>query len=394
MGLFALKRRPESVPATRGLPAEAGLSAVRGLQAPPFGMGFRREVLGLTGGITPGGRSYRRFRYRYSGGLDRFNAAMLAVELPVSLPEVFWSTSRRPRAGLTMATLGMLQDAHVRLWSADEQLAKSVFAAVAELTVELAMQSFGAADLGVDGNQLVVVEPPEEGFDGFLELIDELVTALAGVAPAGVEPSPPSIGFGFYGHPDWRYAAEGDRSLLREYGLRARHLSRVEHVISSTSDRTRLVAFRHTWLSDALNGTLVPRSVDVEDDREQEAVCAFDLVGARIPDLSLNGETLGGPVTLGNQRFTETFLLRSTDPQQAYQLFNDRVRDWLMNRRPYGWTVRDGRVSFHVPSHDPVVVGECERTLQEWLARVPLPLREVMGLPTVAGQADRSQRRE
>jgi hypothetical protein len=144
-----------------------------------------------------------------------------------------------------------------------------------------------------------------------------------------------------------------------------------------------MVAFRHTWLSDALNGTLIPRTVVVEDDREQEAVCAFELVGARIPDLSLNGESLGGPVTLGNQRFTETFTLRSTDPQQAYQLFNDRVRDWLMASRPYGWTVRNGRVRFHVPFHDPVVVGECERTLHEWLARVPQELRDVMGLPTV-----------
>lgn len=387
MGLFALKRRPEAAPATRGMAAEAGLAAVRGLQAPPFGMGFRREVLGLARGVTPGGRAYRTFRYRYSGGLDRFDSAMLVVELPFSLPDVFWTTSRLPRAGLPLSRLGVLQNAHVRLWAADEGLAKSVFAAVSSLTVELAMQSFGAADLSVDRNQLVVVEPPEEGFDGFLEVIDELIAALAGIAAAGLESPPPSIGFGFYGHPDWRYAAEGEKSLLRDHGLRARHLSRVEDVISSTSDRIQLVAFRHTWLSDALNGTLIPRTVVIEDDREQEAVCAFDLVGARVPDLSLNGEPLGGPVTLGNQRFTETFTLRSTDPQQAYQLFNHRVRDWLMSTRPYGWTVRNGRVRFHVPSHDPLIVGECERTLHEWLSQIPSQLRDVMGLPVVPERA-------
>ena len=105
--------------------------------------------------------------------------------------------------------------------------------------------------------------------------------------------------------------------------------------------------------------------------------------GRGSPDLSLNGDPLGGPVTLGNQRFTESFTLRSTDPKQAYPLFNDRVRDWLMTVRPYGWTVRGGRVRFNVPSHDPVLVGECERTLYGWLGRVPLQLREVMGLPTV-----------
>lgn len=385
MGLFALKRRPESVPATRGMSAEADLSAVRGLQAPPFGMGFQREVVGLARGVTRGGRAYRTFRYRYFGGLDRFDAAMLVVELPFSLPDVFWSTSRRPRAGLAMSTMGMLQGAHVRLWCADEDLAKKVFHAVAGPTDDLAMQSFGA-DLSVDRNQLVVVEPPEDDFDGFLEVIDELIAALAAVVPTGLQLPPPSIGFGFYGHPDWQYTAEGEKSLLRDYGLRARHLSRVEDVISSRTGGIKLMAFRHTWVSDALNGTLVPRTVVVEDDREQEAVCAFDLVGTRIPDLSLNGDPLGGPVTLGNQRFTEAFTLRSTDPQQAYQLFNDRVRDWLMTRRPYGWTVRNGRVRFHVPSHDPVVVGECEHTLYEWLGRIPEQLRDVMGLPAVPEQ--------
>ena len=363
--------------------AEADLSAVRGLQAPPFGMGFRREVSGLARGITPGGRAYRSFRYRYSGGLDRFDAAMLVVELPVSLPAVFWSTSRRPRAGVATSAMGMLQDEHVRLWAADEALAQRVFAAVAGPTDDLAMQSFGAADLSVDRHQLVIVEPPEEGFDGFLEVVDELITALAAVAPSGLELPGPATDFTFYGHPDWRYAAEGDRSLLRDYGLRGRHLSRVEDVISSRTGGIKMMAFRHTWISEALNGTLVPRSVVLDDDREQEAVCAFDLVGARIPDLSLNGEPVGGPVTLGNQRFTETFSLRSTDPQQAYQLFNDRVRDWLMTTRPYGWTVRNGRVRFHVASHDPITVGECERTLHEWLRRVPPQLRDVMGLPVV-----------
>lgn len=383
MGFFALKRRSDAAPASRGLSAEADVAVVQGLQAPPFGMGFQRDLVGLAHGLTPAGGAYRTFRYRYAGGLDRFDAAMLVVELPFSLPDVFWSTSRRPRAGLDATALTLLQDAHVRLWCADEDLATTVFSAVAGLTDDLAMRSYGAADLGIDRGQLVIVEPPQEGLEEFLEVVDQIIAALAAVVPTGLEPARPATGHGFYGHPDWRYSPDGDRSLLRDYGLRPRHLSRVEHVITARSDRIQLTAFRHTWLSEALNGTLIPRTVVVDDDREQEAVCAFDLVGARIPDLSLNGEELGGPVTLGNQRFIETFTLRSTDPRQAYQLFNDRVRDWLMNRRPYGWTVRGGRVRFHVTSHDPVVVGECERTLHEWLSLVPEQLRDVMGLPTV-----------
>jgi hypothetical protein len=364
--------------------AEADLVAVQGLQAPPFGMGFQREIVDLSHGFTPAGRLYRSFRYRYSGGLDRFDSAMLIVELPFSLSDVFWTTASRPRAGLNTPGMGILQGAHLRLWSTDEALAKTIFAAVSDATDELAMVSFEAGDLGIDGNQLVVVGPPADGLERFLDAIDDLVDALVEVVPMGTASPRPASGFGFYGHPGWAYAPKGDRSLLRAYGLRARHLSRVEDVISSRSGGVRMTAFRHTWVSDALNGTLIPRSVVVERDREQEYVCAFDLVGARVPDLSLNGDPLGGPVTLGNQRFIETFALRSTDPQVAYQLFNDRVREWLMSNRPYGWTVRSNRVRFHVPSHDPIVVGECERTLHEWLDRVPSELRKVMGLPVVA----------
>jgi hypothetical protein len=366
--------------------AEADLVAVQGLQAPPFGMGFQREIIDLSHGFTSAGRLYRSFRYRYSGGLDRFDSAMLIVELPFSLSDVFWTTSSRPRAGLNTPGMGMLQGAHLRLWSTDEALAKRIFAAVSDATDELAMVSFEAGDLGIDGNQLVVVGPPADELERYLEAIDDLVDALVEVVPVGTALPRAASGFGFYGHPTWAYAATGDRSMLRAYGLRRRHLSRVEDVITSRADGIRMVAFRHTWVSEALNGTLVPRSVVVERDREQEYVCAFDLVGARIPDLSLNGDPLGGPVTLGNQRFIETFTLRSTDPQVAYQLFNDRVREWLMSNRPYGWTVRSNRVRFHVPSHDPVVVGECERTLREWLDRVPSELRTVMGLPVVAEQ--------
>lgn len=379
-----LKKRPEA-PATRVMSAQADLAAVQGLQAPPFGMGFQRQITGLAHGVTPGGRPYRTFRYRYSGGMTRFESAMLVVELPFVLNDVYWTTSGRPRPGIAGVGLGMLQDDHLRLWSADEDLAARVFAAVAEPTDHLAMVSFGAADLGIDGNQLVIVDPPEEDRDRYLEVLDDLIGELAAVVPAGADVRR-SDGFGFYGHPTWTYAAEGDRSLLRAYGLRARHLSRVEDVITSRSGGIRMVAFRHTWVSDAFNGTLIPRTVVVDDDREQQSVCAFDLVGARIPDLSLNGDPVGGPVTLGNQRFIETFTLRSTDAQQAYQLFNDRVREWLMTTRPYGWTVRSNRVRFHVPSHDPVVVGECERTLHEWLGLVPRQLREVMGLPVIAEQ--------
>ncbi len=141
-----------------------------------------------------------------------------------------------------------------------------------------------------------------------------------------------------------------------------------------------LTAFRFTWASKAAARTPMRRRMVRDADREQVAVCAFTC-DAKLPAISLNGDHLGEPVSVGNPRFSEAFDLRSVDPKLARELFDENMQEWLLATRLYGWTAADHRLHFEVPSHDAVVVGECEATVQGWMGRMPQDLREHLRLP-------------
>lgn len=378
MGLFSRRRTQK---AARAIEPFTGMDQLTDLQAPPFGLGFRREATNLVAGVTPAGHRYRKFTYSYSGGLSRFSGTVIVVDLPFSLPDVFWTNASKNRAGIELGgRIGCLQHQSLRVCSADQKVAKQVFDAVAGPTAALSMETNGPVDLSVDRSHLVAVDPPGDQLSEFLAGLDRIVEALRAAVPRRLELPPRAERLGFYGHEDWEYAQEGDRALIREFGLPTRNQGRIEDQLTCACSGVRMVSFNYTWLSDVAARTQLTRGMVMDSDREREPVCAF-VLDSQLPDLSLNGEELGVPVQLGNFRFADNFALRSTDPQQAYQLFNERVQEWLLETHPYGWTARGNVIRFHVPTHDASVVAECEAILHGWLDRIPPRLREQLGLP-------------
>jgi hypothetical protein len=385
VGFFSKRREGKGV---RAIQVGTGIDDLLDLQTPPFGLGFSRQATEMVTGTTPAGRRYRGFRYSYAGGLARFDGRVVVVDLPFTLPDVFWTTGSRTRTGMEAAgRVGCLQYQSLRVFSVDEKLAKQVFEAVMGPTMDLARSMNDPIDLSVDRDHLIAVDaPPNDELAPFLAGLDEIIDALEPAVPRRLVLPPHPEGFGFYGHPDWTYSAEGDRSLLRDFGLPVRPQGRVEDVLKCECEGVRMVSFRYSWLSETAAKTHISRGMVMENDREQEPVCAF-VLDAKLPGISVNGTEIGDPVNLGNHRFSEVFDLRSTDPQQAYQLFNERVQEWMLATHPYGWTVEGNIVRFDVPTHDAIVVGECEATLHGWLDRIPKELREFMGLPEMPALA-------
>lgn len=385
MGLFS--RRGERK-AARAIEPFTGMDQLTDLQAPPFGLGFRREATDLTTGSTPAGRRYRKFRYAYSGGLSRFSGSVLVVDLPFSLPDVFWTNSSRNRSGIELGgRIGCLQHQSLRVCSTDEKVAKQVFEAVADLTMDLSMDTHGPVDLSVDRDHLVAVDvPPTDQLPEFLAGLDRIIDALSTAVPRRLNLPPRVERHGFYGHDDWDYQLQGDRALVKEFGLPVRPQGRIEDQLTCGCAGVRMVSFNYTWLSETAARTQLTRGMVMDSDRQSEPICAF-ILDSRLPDLSLNGEELGAVVKLGNFRFADNFQLRSVDPQQAYQLFNERVQEWLLETHPYGWTARGNVIRFHVPTHDASVVAECEAILHGWLDRIPPTSREQLGLPEMPALA-------
>ncbi len=385
MGFFSKRRESR---AARVIEPASGIEDLLDLQAPPFAVGFNRTATNLLVGMTPGGRRYRWMRYSYGGGLFRFEGRVLVVDLPFALPDVFWTTGSRTRIGMEAGGhLGCLQYQNLRVFAGDDAFAKLVFDAIVGPTQELSRIVHEPIDLSVDRDHLVAVDPPfDETLPPYLAALDTMIEELAEVVPRRLQLPPHEKVFSFYGHPEWQFAAEGDRSVLKDFGLPLRLQGRVEDQLSADIDGVRMVAFRYSWLSEAAARAEISRGMVLDTDRDSEPVCAF-ILDARLPGISVNGEELGDPVNLGNPRFAETFALRSTDPQLAYQLFNERVQEWMLATHPYGWTVNGGTVRFHVPTHDALLVGECEAALHGWLDRIPRDLRDYLKLPTLAAPA-------
>jgi hypothetical protein len=385
VGLFSKRREHKGA---RAITEVTGIDDLLDLQAPPFGLGFQRRATETVTGTTEAGYRYRSFNYSYDGGLYRFAGRVLVIDLPFALPAVFWTTGSRLRAGIEDAgRLGCLQHENLRVCSADEMVAKQVFGSVVNPTLALARFLNEPVDLSVDHNHLVAVGAPvSDGLSQYLASMDEIVAALSLTVPRRLELPSVVARYSFFGHPEWSYEAIGDRSVLREFGLPVRPQGRVEDLLTCNADGVRMVAFRYTWLSANAARSQMSRGMVLDTDRDQEAICAF-VLGADLPDVSLNGEELGEPVNLGNRTFGEVFNLRSTDPQRAYQLFNERVQEWLLATKPYGWTVRGNVVKFDVPTHDALVVAECEMILHGWFDRIPRDLRKTLGLPDMPSLA-------
>lgn len=379
MGLFS-RRRENS--ATRAIESVTGMEQLTDLQAPPFGLGFQRSATDFQTGTTPGGRRYRKFHYSYSGGVARFEGSVLVVDLPFELPTVFWTTASKTRIGIDAGgPMGCLQYQNLRVCSADEKVAKQVFEAIVLPTQDLALSVSGPVDLSVDRNRLVAIDVPDEEYlPSFLAGLDRLVDSLNAKVPRRLELPPLVEGQTFYGHPEWKHEVEGDRALSKEFGLNPHPSGRVEDLLTCDFDGIRMVAFRYTWLSESAYKAKMTRGMVIDSDRESVPVCAF-FFDAELPEFSLNGERVGQPMALGNPRFDDSYTLRCSEPQLVFQLFNERVQSWVLSTRPFGWTARGNMIRFDVPTHDALLVGECEHFLYGWLDRVPAQLREYLHLP-------------
>ena len=365
------------------------LTSVADLNAPPFGLGLRRSLDELVSGTTPGGHPFRVFDYDYSGAGRGYSQRVACLQLPFALPDAFVGSADHARAGIWPAERHLLQaeDGTLRVFAADADLATRVLAAVkpgAEALVQVAER----VDLGIDGNQLVAGRAPKNTDDlqAFLAALDPIAQALSDPGLRGHEITAVADRFGFYGHPDWRFAPE-DTAVLDHYPVTSDGYGhRVIDPITGLRDGIRMDAFSHEWKTDRTEtytdsqGHLRTRTVT---DDHSEAVCGFQLP-FDLPDLSLNGRRLGHKVAFESDDFNRAFRVRAEDPRFASDVFHPRTMEWLLAADPRGWTVLDRVVVFGVEKHDHLIVDACEAILRGWLGRIPRWVWADLGLPVPA----------
>lgn len=390
VGAFFVVRRRRYLGRLRALgwshDSNPSLTGIADLNAPPFGLGLHRSVDELVSGTTPGGHAFRVFDYDYSGAGRGYSERVACLQLPFGLPDVFVSDSDHARTGISPAGLPLVQaeDGALRAIAADGALASQVLALVSPRIAafgKLAEQ----VDLGIDGDYLVVSRAPKNPDDlqAFLAALDPIASALSDTALRGHEVAPGSPGFGFYGHPDWHFAAAGTEVLGYYPVTTGGYGHEVTDPITGLRDCIRMDAFTHEWKTDRTEtytdseGHSHTRTVT---DHHSEPVCGF-LLPFDLPGLSVNGRRLGHKVAFESEAFNRAFTVRTEDPKFASDVIHPRTMEWLLSTVTRGWTVQQRVVVFEVEEHDQLLVDACEATLRGWLGRIPRFVWADHGLP-------------
>lgn len=379
-------RRQRYLRAVRGrgwIPiANPGLEQVWDHHAPPFGMGWQREVSKFVRGTTAAGREFRWFEYQYSGAGPDYSGRLLSVAHQADWPAVWITMTGYHRTGVgdPESVLHVVKDEKLSVVSADPGLATAVFSRVSGMLPQLA--GLGPLDLSLEPAGLVMASAPKQpaALQPWLEAADSLLAALNGlVGPVTV---PPVGGFSFFDQPDWILLGS-DPAVLGIYPVeRQGENHQVRDLVRGQRDGIRLDAFWHDWQTSSVMMQSNPdgsTSTQIVTEDHSAAVCGF-VLPFELPAFSVNGDRVGQKVTLESQEFNRRFRVRSASPRFASDVLHPRTMEWLLNSSPPGWTVNGRVVHFEVTDHDQLQVEACQTALRGWLGRIPRFVWHDLGL--------------
>ena len=373
---FLIIRRQRYVRALRGrgwtFESRPSLDWVLDHHAPPFGLGFVRKVDEAISGQTAAGVPFRVFEYTSSEGGPKFDDRVASMQLPLPLPDLFVSTDHA-RGGAELPQVEV--DPRYQVRAADAGYAGTALSA----SVLDAIAAFGQAghkvDLSIDGQQLVAVGTPKdpEQLQGYLEKLGAVARAFDPGALAPYRVTPPTPGFGFYGHPDWQLIGRDD-TLIAKYDLTTAGFGHTtEKVIRGSNDGLPIEAFVHRWKTRRTetytdsNGHTQTRTVT---ENHSEVVTAI-MMPFSVPMLSVGGGWGGKKVRFESEEFNDRFTVRTDNPKFASDVIHPRTMEFLMVAQPPGFRIAGNGMRFPVDKHDTQLIGFCADFAHEFFGRVP-----------------------
>ena len=373
---FLIIRRQRYVRALRGrgwtFESRPSLDWVLDHHAPPFGLGFVRKVDEAISGQTATGVPFRVFEYTSSEGGPKFDDRVASMELPLPLPDLFVSTDHA-RSGVELPQVEV--DPRYQVRAADAGYAGTALSA----SVLDALAAFGQAghkvDLSIDGQQLVAVGTPKdpEQLQGYLEKLGAVAQAFNPGALAPYRATPPTPGFGFYGHPDWQLIGRDD-TLIAKYDLTTAGFGHTtDKVIRGSNDGLPIEAFIHRWKTQRTetytdsNGHTQTRTVT---ENHSEVVTAI-MMPFSFPMLSVGGGWGGKKVRFESEEFNDRFTVRTDNPKFASDVIHPRTMEFLMAAQPPGFRIAGNGMRFSVDKHDTELIGFCADFAHEFFGRVP-----------------------
>lgn len=329
-----------------------------GLNVPPFGVGFDRDIDDQITGNASDGTPFSAFEYRYRGW--RSPGYVVTVGLPRPLPEGEVFRDDAPQLPLGPAT----SRAGVGAYSPDPRLTDALLDAAAGLP--------GPWRITVDGDRLVLV--------GAGKAAEELHAAVEGLAavrarlvasPAmSLDAPPPPRMLSFHRFPSWRYNPRDDSALALVSHRSGGHSHRAVDVIRSDNDGLPFVRLRHEWKT-THTSTDSNGHTRTETRNHSEELCEFRTTFP-FHDLSVNWGLFGEVQKFEWAEFNRRFKVRALNARFASDVMHQRQMEWLMACDAPGFEIERGRIVVaDGGGWAPADVARASAFLRGFFARVP-----------------------
>lgn len=389
-GVVAIVRRQQYIKSLRDrgwtFVNSPTFEAVARLGKPPFGIGFHRRTDDQIIGRTSTGRLFQVIEY----GSEHWSGWVGMVTLSRRLPEL-WITGGQTQPRFGVAVTGVPSPP---LLGPGWQIGALVPAYAAEvLTPQLCERLNAMAagqpglNLSIDGDQLVVLDPPRKE----VELLGPWLEQLASIAAVidalpldhWIEPEPPPR-LSFYGHPDWYWIGVDDSLLQTTPVTRSGHAHKTSEVVRGRDgDGPPFVAFNHHWETTRTEsytdseGRSQTRTVT---ENHSQALLGFQLP-TRMPPLQVGPRGFGGGISFESGAFNEQFAVHAQDAKYAYDVIHPRQMEYLMANPGMPFAFVDDWAWFAVGVHSQPTIAYSSVFLRGFLARIPRFVWRNLGLP-------------
>ncbi|WBQ02255.1 hypothetical protein [Kribbella sp. CA-293567] len=363
-----------------------GFDAVARLANPPFGLGFRRDPDDQITGVTSSYRPFQVIEY----GAENWKGWVGMVTLSRRLPELWiMDGNTRPRYGVEAARVpspAQLGEGW-QIGALDPEYAGEVLSPQVCAQLVAMAGTHSGLNLGIDGDQLVVLDPPRKDPERLAAWIEQLAAVAAAIDATPldrwVQLERPSQ-LSFYHHPDWHWIGEDDSLLQTTPATRSGHDHTTSEVIRGRDgDGPPFVAFTHEWKTTRTEsytdseGRSQTRTVT---DSHSEHLLGFQLP-VTMPPLKVGRRGIGRGITFESGAFNSQFAVRAEDTKYAYDVIHPRQMEYLMADPPAPFEIAGGWAWFETTEHSQDSISHSSRFLRGFLARVPRFVWRNLGLP-------------
>lgn len=334
------------------------IGIVYGLNVPPFGLGFERDVDDQILGRASDGTEFSAFRYRCSEWKSGGYVVTMPLPRPLPPAEVYHADGPRLKLG-PLTSSGAVTAA-----TADQGYAQALVEAAGPVLT-------GPYRVTVDGATVVLVDAPKEA-DGLALAVEQLAATRARIlaSPAATfdaPPPPPSLSF--HGHPDWTYVPHDDSylALVDHTGGGRNH--RARDIIFSANDGLPFLRLRHDWETTHTRTDAEGRT-RTETRHHREELCEFRTTFP-FQDLSVNWELLGPSQKFEWEEFNRRYKVRTHTPRFASDVMHQRQMEYLMAGAPR-FAISGDRIRVGGGGRwEPEDIDAASRFLHGFFARVP-----------------------